>query len=363
MIVNCLHCGRPYPEAGTPYSCPNCGGLYDFGVAWTLASEGLDAPGLWRHAASLGVGFDRLTLGEGDTPLVSATAFGRQVYFKCEFSNPTGSFKDRGAATLVAFLRSRGVQEAIEDSSGNAGAAFAAYAACAGIKARVFVPETASGPKRRQIELYGAEVVPVPGPRSNAAEAARRLADTGVVYASHAYLPFNLPGYATCALEIVEQLGRAPAAVVVPAGQGGLLLGLARGFMALAGAGRIQQVPAIIGLQAAACAPLVALYDMGIMGLSFVTEGPTVAEGVRVRSPLRAQSVVETVRQSGGRLIAVEEAAILPARDALARLGFYVEPTSALVWHGLREALPALRDPVVAILSGSGYKVRDWAAA
>ena len=118
-------------------------------------------------------------------------------------------------------------------------------------------------------------------------------------------------------------------------------------------------MPAIIGVQAAACAPLAALFDMGISGLSFVTEGATIAEGVRVRSPLRAQSVVEAVRQSSGRLVVVDEAAILPARDALARLGFYVEPTSALAWEGLRQMLPALKDPVVAILTGSGYKVRD----
>ena len=175
-----------------------------------------------------------LSLGEGNTPLISATAFGRDVYFKCEYANPSGSFKDRGSATLSPSCYSRGVSEAIEDSSGNAGASFAAYAARAGIKARVYVPEDASGPKRKQIEFYGAELVAVPGPRSNAAEAARRAAEGGMVYASHAYLPFNLPGYATCAYEIVEQLGQAPGAVILPAGQGGLLLGMGRGFQVFA---------------------------------------------------------------------------------------------------------------------------------
>ncbi len=357
--IKCLNCGRPDPDQGAPYACPNCGGLYDYAGPFTPGAAPASGPGIWRDAAALGVDTEPLTLGEGHTPLLPARVAGREVLFKCEYQNPSGSFKDRGEATLVSFLRSRGVSEAIEDSSGNAGASFAAYAARAGIKARVYVPESASGPKREQIEAYGAELVAVPGPRSNAADAVRGAADAGAVYASHAYLPFNLPGYATCALEIVEQLGQAPGAVVVPAGQAGLLLGMSRGFDALAAAGRIPKIPAMVGVQAAACAPLTALFDMGMLGLSFVTEGATVAEGVRTRSPLRARAAVDAVGRSGGRFLAIDEAAILPGRDALARLGFYVEPTSALVWQALQDVLPALADPVVAILTGSGYKTRD----
>ncbi len=358
MRILCLNCGRPYPESGAPYCCPKCGGLYDDAEPFTFQEMDGSAQGIWRHVASLGFDLPPVSLGEGQTPLICADAFRRKVYFKCEYANPTGSFKDRGTATLVSFLHSRGVSEAIEDSSGNAGASFAAYAARAGITARVFVPEAASGPKRQQIEMFGAALTAIPGPRSNAAEATRRAAEAGAVYASHAYLPFNLAGYATCALEIVEQLATGPAAIVLPVGQGGLLLGMARGFEALLHAGKIQKMPAIIGVQAAACAPLVALFDMGLMGLSFVTEGATVAEGVRVRSPLRAEAVLQNTRDSGGCLLAVDETAILPGRDALARLGFYVEPTSALVWQAVRQMLSELADPVVAVLTGAGYKVR-----
>ncbi|MBI3739754.1 MAG: pyridoxal-phosphate dependent enzyme [Chloroflexi bacterium] len=361
MKIACLNCGRLYPDSGVPYRCSNCGGLYDY--AEPFASD--LSTSLTVRAASTTVRDGRaslkpstLILGEGNTPLLSARVFGREVHFKCEYANPSGSFKDRGMATLVSFLLSRGVTEAIEDSSGNAGASFAAYAARAGIKARVYVPESASGPKRQQIEIYGAELVTVPGPRSNTSEAVRKAAETGMVYASHAYLPFVLPGYATCAYEIVEQLGRAPGAIIVPAGQGGLLLGIGRGFQAMMNAGKIEKLPAIVGVQASACAPLTALFSMGIVGLNFVTEGPTIAEGVRTRTPLRAEAVVKITRESGGRFTSVDEAFIMSGRDALARLGFYVEPTSALVWHALEELLPELSDPVVAILTGSGYKVR-----
>ncbi len=356
MRVTCLNCGREYPQSGAPYCCPFCGGLYDYAEPFTLRHDDGSAPGIWEHAKALGVDTEPLTLGEGNTPLLSAKIDKQDVFFKCEYLNPTGSFKDRGEATLVSFLRSRGVTEAVEDSSGNAGASFAAYAARAAIKARVYVPGSASGPKLKQIEMYGAEVAAVEGPRSNAAEAARRAAEAGHVYASHAYLPYNLPGYATCALEVVEQLSRAPGSLMVPAGQGGLLLGIFRGFDALYRAGLIERVPAIFGVQAAACAPLAALFDMGMMGLTFVTEGATIAEGVRVRSPLRAKAVIDAVRETGGRMLSVDEAAILPGRDALARLGFYVEPSSALVWQALLDLAGQMAQPVVVVLTGSGYK-------
>ena len=105
-----------------------------------------------------------------------------------------------------------------------------------------------------------------------------RAADAGMVYASHAFLPFNLPGYATCAYEIYEQLGREPGAIIVPAGQGGFLLGIARGFEALLCADKIQKMPMMIGAQALACAPLYALWKNGTM--NDVVESLTIAEGV-----------------------------------------------------------------------------------
>ncbi len=356
MNIKCLNCGRPYPEAGQPYVCPVCGGIFDVSEPWSFGEIDKSEIGIWKFRSSFGFDTEPISLGEGSTPLISARAFGRQVYFKCEYTNPTGSFKDRGIATLTAFMKSRGVTEAVEDSSGNAGASFAAYAARAGIQASVYLPESASGPKRKQIEMYGAKLIPINGPRSAAADAVRKAADSGQAYASHAFSPFVFPGYATCAYEIVEQLGRAPAIVVLPAGQGGLLLGLGRGFQALLRAGKIDKMPVLIGVQASACAPLTALFSMGLVGMNFVTEGATLAEGVRVRTPLRAEAVIKMVQESRGRLVAVEEAAILPGRDALARLGFYVEPTSALVWPVLEQILPDLPDPVVSILTGSGYK-------
>jgi len=358
--ARCASCRRPYPLDSLPYRCPVCTGQYDLPLLPTFDLARLDsqAPGLWRYRHVLGLpeAAPQITLGEGDTPLVWLPAFGRRIGFKLEFLNPTGSYKDRGSAVLLSFLRSRAVTEAVEDSSGNAGASFAAYAAAAGVKARVFVPEYAAGPKRAQIEAYGAQVVSIPGSRVDTTLAALQAVELGAVYGSHAYLPHGLAGYATLAYELFQQMGGAPGTVVTPVGQGGLLLGIGRGFASLQRAGLIERLPALIGVQALACAPLWALFAYGPDGLAWVSEGQTLAEGVRVRHPVRGDAVLELVRQSGGLMLAVDEPQIPPGRQALAAMGLYVEPTSALVWDALQQAGEHLVDPVVVVLTGSGLK-------
>ncbi|MDX1437054.1 MAG: pyridoxal-phosphate dependent enzyme, partial [Anaerolineales bacterium] len=297
-----------------------------------------------------------VTLGEGDTPLVFSKIAGREIGFKLDYLNPTGSFKDRGTAPLVSVLLSRGILSAVEDSSGNAGASFAAYAAQAGIQARVFVPDYAAGPKRAQIAAYGAELVRIAGPRSNATIAVQRAADDGAAYASHVHQPFGLMGMATIAYEIVAALGSAPGTLVTPVGQGSLLLGAWRGFKALYRAGVIRDLPRLVGVQAAACAPIWAVFTAGAAGLSWVTERETAAEGVRIKNPIRGDLILQAVQESHGTMVAVEEKEIQPGRDALAGLGYCVEPTSAIVWDGLNQVLKSAADPVVVMLTGSGYK-------
>ncbi len=357
----CTSCGTPYPEDGLPYRCPKCGGIFDRVDIPTFEPQALQShePGIWRyrHTFSLPENAPAISLGEGQTPLVWDEAFGHKVAFKMEYVNPTGSHKDRGAALMAAFLKSRGVTQAVEDSSGNAGAAFAAYAARAGIHARIYTPAYASSVKRAQMSAYGAEVISVDGPRSAAAEAARRDADQGVPYASHAFLPIGLDGYATIAYEIYEQIGEAPSAVVAPVGHGGLLLGIARGFLGLHQSGLIPKMPRIFGVQALACAPVWAVARGGREALGWVTDQvPTAAEGVRVRWPVWGDALLQIAEAYDGTFLVVEEKAILPAQEALAHRGFFVEPTSALVWDALRQISNCALDTIVAVLTGSGFK-------
>ena len=357
----CTNCHSSYPASHAPFRCGACGGVYDYqeGFAYNPEQVNSNQPGIWkyRHTFGLPEKAPVVSLGEGDTPLIWAEAFGRQVAFKCEYLNPTGSFKDRGTPVTISFLRSRGVEAVVEDSSGNAGASFAAYCSRAGMRGKVFVPAYASGPKRRQIEAYGCEVILVKGPRSAASEAVMEEANSGTVYASHAYVPFSLAGYATAAYEIVTQLGQAPAVVINLAGHGSFLVGLSRVFQALYGAGEIDQKPVLVGVQARVCAPLWAIFTAGPGGLGFATEGNTLAEGVRVLTPIRGDALLPMVESSGGTFLAIEEEDILPGVDELARRGMYVEPTSAIVWQGLKQVIAqGVPDPIVVILTGSGLK-------
>ncbi len=362
IVPSCTSCGSLYPTDGMPYHCLACGGLYDilFQQPFDLLPVDRSQPGIWRYRHTFGLSPDSepVSLGEGNTPLLWGEVFGRKVAFKCEFLNPTGSFKDRGSSVIAAWLQSRGIKLAVEDSSGNAGASFAAYAARAVIKARVFVPESTSGPKLRQIEALGAELIRIPGSRADVAAAVRGVAEGGVVYASHVYLPFNIPGYATAAYEIYEQLGNLmPGGIIIPVGQGGLLLGLVRGFDVLRIANHsIINTPKIIAVQARECAPLWAMFMDDSTEVRIVAENHTLAEGVRVRYPLRADAVLRAVVASHGSICVANENEILTNREALAHLGFYVEPTSAIVWSGLNQMIKDLPDPVVVVLTGSGYK-------
>ncbi len=357
--IRCTACSQPYPEQGIPFLCPQCGGVYDFDGPFEFHSEQIvpGSSGMWRyqHAFALPDSVAPVSLGEGLTPLVPYESGGRQFWLKLDSLNPTGSYKDRGSAVLLSWLLARGATSAVEDSSGNAGASFAAYAARAGVQARVFVPESASGPKRRQIEAYGAELVSVPGPRSAAAEAVLKETRQGAVYASHAYLPFGLAGIATLAYEIWQQLGCAPGTLVAPVGHGGLLLGVVRGFQALRQARLIEKMPYLVGVQAAACAPVWAGFTKGPEAMQSVLEAPTAAEGVRVRQPVRAAALLREIPHGKGQFVAVEEDSILPAYRELAARGIHVEPTAALAWCACQQN-GFFPEPVVLVMTGAGLK-------
>jgi threonine synthase len=297
-----------------------------------------------------------VTLGEGWTPLSPVEGFGRTIHAKLEMVNPTGSFKDRGASALVSLLAAQAITAVHDDSSGNAGAALAAYAARAGIRARLYVPESASPVKLGQIRLYGAELIAVPGPRSAARTAAEQAGTSESYYASHIDHPFAVFAYKSIAYELWEQLGqRGPDAVVLPLGHGSQLLGLAWGFEDLWQGGLINKLPRLYGVQARACAPLWhAVHPSDVPD----EEGSTLAEGIRIGNPVRKERVIEVIRRSEGDVLAVREDDILAGIQEFARRGLAVEPTSAVVWPALRDVSKRLpQQAVIAVaLTGTGLK-------
>jgi threonine synthase len=362
--LRCSDCARTWPFDPTRWCC-DCGGVLEIvgAPSFDLARVDEGDHTLWRYQAALPLpaGAARVTLGEGWTPLIAAEWDDRSihlpVYLKSEHLNPTGSFKDRGAAVLVTALQAQGVQAVIEDSSGNAGAALAAYAARAGLCATVYVPAHASPVKQAQIAAYGAEVVPVDGPRTEAARAVRRAAGEGAVYASHVYSPLYHHGMKTIAFELWEQLGaRAPTSVIVPVGHGGLLLGLSLGFGELLAAGLIERSPCLFGVQAHPCAPLARAWERGAADVAPVEEGETVAEGVRIAAPPWGRALLAAVRGSDGAVVALHDGETLAAQRKLAHRGIYVEPTSALAVAALDRLHDRLGDIPVLVLTGSGFK-------
>ncbi|MER3544593.1 MAG: hypothetical protein C4311_08305 [Chloroflexota bacterium] len=361
MNLVCPICGERYPLDTERWRCA-CGGVFDIegAPAFRLGDIMENDTTMWRYRRMLGLESEApVTLGEGWTPLVSADIHGRAVQLKLEYLNPTGAFKDRGASALVTLLKAQGVNRLVEDSSGNAGAALAAYAARAGLWATLYVPASASIAKRAQIAAYGAELVPIDGSREAVAAAAQKATlgsdGAGRRYASHVYHPMALLGLKTIAYELWEQLGgRAPSRLVTPVGHGTLLLGCYLGFYDLLVAGRIERLPQLYGVQVAACAPLAQAYAAQAADAQPLSPGETRAEGIRIGHPVRAAAVLQAVRRTGGAILAVDEASLLAAHTTLAHRGFYVEPTSAVAVAAL--ARLGGEGETVVVLTGHGLK-------
>ncbi|MFB6129514.1 MAG: pyridoxal-phosphate dependent enzyme, partial [Salinigranum sp.] len=264
--------------------------------------------------------------------------------------------KDRGATTTLSRAVELGVETVLEDSSGNAGAAVATYAARAGIDAEIYVPASAKPSKLRAIERAGARPVRIEGAREDVTAACVEAVERGDGwYASHAWNPAFLAGTATFAYEIAAQRGwSVPDAVVTPLGHGTLFLGAHLGFTALLEAGWTDRVPRLLGAQAAGYAPVAD-------ALHGETEGRNeLADGIRIREPVRRAQVLDAIESTGGDAIAVGTAAVEDALDRLHRRGFYVESTSAVAPAALeayRERGVLDRDAdVVVALTGSGLK-------
>ena len=307
-----------------------------------------------------------VSLGEGNTPCVELPALGRvlglqRLYAKLEFLNPTGSFKDRGTAIMMSVAREQGVTEVVEDSSGNAGASVAAYAARAGIKAHVFVPANAPPSKIQQIKVYDAEVHAIIGPREAATEEAiAYYTERGLVYASHILSPYFLEGTKTLSYEVTRQMADGlPDHVVMPVGNGSLFIGAWKGLEELQDAGQVSQMPRFHCIQARSVMPIVAAYA----GNDWTPEpgATTVAGGIPVAAPPRKQQIMKVLRASKGTALAVEEKEILRWQKLLAEEeGIFVEPTSAVAFAGLehlvRHGDVQSADSVLVPVTGSGLK-------
>ncbi len=315
---------------------------------------------MWRYKSFFPYAEREISLGEGWTPLVELR---KNVLLKLEFLNPTGSFKDRGSSMLLSTI-SEIVREKrgyiAEDSSGNAGASVAAYSARAGIKAKIYVPNTASGPKLDQIAAYGAELVRVRGSRNDiTAEAMRE--EEGKFYIGHIYHPAFRDGIRTLAYEIAEQMEwSVPDYIFLPTSAGTLLLGVMLGLKHMLDSGIIDAMPKVVASQTKAVSPV---YHR-LKGMSYEppAEIRSIADALISPNPPLLDIMVNELRKNNGDAEIVEEEEILSAYRELASSGFYVEPSSAVAYASYKKwvekGLLEKDSTVMIVLTGFGLKAR-----
>jgi threonine synthase len=297
-------------------------------------------------------------MDEGFTPLEEVAFSGNRVLIKVDYLFPTGSYKDRGATVLISKMKEWGVQKVVEDSSGNAGSAIAAYCARAGIECEIYVPQRTSSEKTVQIQAYAATLRRVQGSRERTAEAAMRAASK-IRYASHCWNPFFLHGTKTFAFEVWEQMGwKVPDALVLPVGHGTLFLGAYTGFKELKEAGMIKKIPRLVGVQSAFCAPLYRAFKRGWRETRPVEKKETVAEGIAIAEPVRGRQILEAIYGTDGEILIVTEKEIRRAWMEMGRKGHFIEPTSAATVAGLKKYMKKKRrrETVVSTLTGTGLK-------
>lgn len=356
--------------------CPDCRAplLARYRAAAPLPRPDLAARprSLWRFQELLPAVPDacRVSLGEGETPLLPARRLGagaglERLFVKEEAPNPTLSFKARGIAMAVSCAIARGVTRFAAPSAGNAGGALAAYAARAGMPALVILPRDTPAAFVEEARGHGAEVELVDG---TIADAGRRLAERaseGWFDLSTFKEPYRVEGKKTLGFEIVESLGfRYPDWIVYPTGGGTGLVAMWKAFLELEALGWIAgRRPRMVAVQAAGCAPVADALDAGAVDVTAPERPFTRAWGLRVPRPFAGRLILAAIRDSGGRAVRVEEEAIAAGASEIARLeGLDACPEGGAAWAGVRalarEGAIAPADTVVFVNTGAGIKYR-----
>ena len=357
----CPECDRSYSVNTTRWRC-DCGSPFDlkFEPQFPLKKILTRSPTLWRYREAIPIRKDKsiFSMGEGLTPLEEMEFDGHRVLIKIDYLFPTGSYKDRGATVLISKARELGVMKVVEDSSGNAGSAIAAYCAKAGIGCDIYVPESTSSGKLVQIQTYRANLKKIEGSREKTARVTMEAAKK-TYYASHCWNPYFLHGTKTFAFEVWEQMGwKSPDTLILPVGHGTLLLGAYIGFRELKEARRVKKIPRLVGIQSAACAPLFQGFAKGLDEAPAIMKGETMAEGIAIAEPVRGRQILRAIRETGGEVLTVTEREIGAAFKEMGRRGHFIEPTSAATIAGLKKYLTRKKgkEVIVSSLTGTGLK-------
>ena len=382
-------CAQESAEVGIAYACATCGGLlevgYDYANAdpsqWREVWHGrqggsalADRSGVWRFREMLpflAEGQLPISLGEGSTPLVSSPQAASwagitRLQVKHQGVNPTGSFKDLGMTACISHAVSQRVQVVACASTGNTSASMAAYAARAGLRALLFVPEGAvASAKLAQAIDFGALVVETGKNFDQALRLLREVAAELGWYVVNSINPYRIEGQKTVIAELLEQRDwRVPDYLVVPGGNLGNVSAIAKGLQELEGAGLVAKIPRLIVVQADGSNPFYRLWSGGGDSLEPLPDPQTRATAIRIGSPANWPKALRALRWSEGGCESVSDQEISEAKAALGRDGIGCEPASATTVAGLRKLRLAGRieedADIVAILTGHQLKDVDY---
>ncbi|MET1101546.1 MAG: threonine synthase [Pyrodictiaceae archaeon] len=382
--LQCTRCGRVYDPDKPMNICPRCGGvlypIYDLeAVRETFTRESLSSRpwslGLWRYEELLPIRRweSRVSLGEGSTPLVRAERLSkelglRSLYVKDESHNPTGTFKARGMAVAVSRLRELGVTRLGLPSAGNAASALAAYAARAGVEAYLYVPRSTPRAMRLEAEVYGAKLVEE---GETIADAARRLEEEAkrrrLFVLTTMKEPYRVEGKKTMGIEVLEQLDwKPPDVIVYPTGGGTGLLGIWKAIEELKAIGLLveEKTPRMVAVQSTGCAPIVEAFEQGASEAKPWPRPRTIAIGLMVPKPYADYLILDVVRKSRGRAIAVNDNEILEAARRLSRSeGILACPEGAATIAAIKRLVDEgwldKDETIVAVNTGTGLKYLD----
>lgn len=359
--IRCTKCRKPSDNL-LDFKCPSCGQALNVELNRKFNPKLIQTNNYsaWRYTDTFPYvkQTNIVTLGEGWTPLVK---FKNNTYFKLDYLNPTGSFKDRGSTALISAVHELVKKKngtIAEDSSGNAGASIAAYAARSNLKAEIYIPENVSGPKLVQTRFYGAEIVKVSGSRNKVAETAQKPA-RNKFYIGHILHPIFRDGMRTLAYEIVEQFGwQLPENIFIPVSAGTLLLGILGGFKHLAESNLIEKVPRIIACQTEQVSPLYHCIKNSLYKPP--THVDSIADALISTDPPLLGIMTEQLKNAQGDAMIVKENEILLSFKELAQKGFFVEPSSAVAFAAykkqIKDRFMQQDEKTVVVLTGTGLK-------
>ncbi|MHA1167036.1 MAG: threonine synthase [Candidatus Hodarchaeales archaeon] len=353
--MKCTACNKSVDIAQVNTVCPSCGKVlfakYDLEAAkesLTKTEMSQRTDNIWRFPEIMPVFQDRYryTLGEGGTPLLKLCRAGKlseldNLFLKDEGQNPTGTFKSRGLCSAVSKAMELGVREFVIPTAGNAGAALSAYAARAGARAYIYMPEDTPLLIQKEVIAFGGDLRLIPGIISDAAEQANIDGrKNGWFNISTLKEPYRVEGKKTMGFELAEQFNwELPEVIIYPTGGGTGIVGMWKAFNELETLGLIDETrPRMISVQSSGCAPIVRAYREGMNTADEWKDAQTVAAGLKVPSAIGDYLILRTIRESGGTAIAVDDEVIIAAMKDLARKeGIFLSPEAAATYAAVIE--------------------------